>query len=92
MNTESVFLKDIAVKLSSVSWDIIEMLYKSKYLTYKDIRDALGGKQDKANKEIARLEGAMLIESKKDDDDERKKIFTLTEYGISILKYKESGE
>lgn len=85
-------LKDVADKLNSISWDILDMLSVNEQLTYKDIRDALGGKQDKTNKEIARLEGALLIGSKKDDGDERKKIFTLSQNGKNILILKMKGE
>lgn len=88
----NVPLKDISSKLNDFSWLILNTLAEKEYVQYTFIKNNLfNGKQEKANKEIARLEGALLIESSEDTDDGRKKIFTLSEYGKYILKYRKKG-
>jgi len=89
---EAIKLKDIAERLNSFSWDIMTLLVQNEQLTYTQIKKAMGGKQEKTNKELARLEGALLIESKKDGGDERRKIFYLSQNGMEIMKYKKEGE
>lgn len=88
---DSIFLRDIAHKLSSISWDILEMLEKQEFLTYTDIKNRFKMSQEKLSKEIARLEGGLLIEFKKDSQDERTKPFTITINGKNILKIKKGG-
>lgn len=85
---DSILLKDIAKSLNSVSWRILEILENEDQVSYTDIKAKLGVSQNKAAKEIARLEGALLIESKKDDIDSRVYNFKLTSNGEKILKLK----
>lgn len=88
MQEDIIFLKDIAHNLNSLSWDILEMLNNEEYLTYTDIKNRFKKSQEKLSKEIARLEGGLLIEFKKDSEDERTKPFTITSNGKNILKFK----
>ena len=71
MVSDSINLQDIKKNLTSLSIDILEMLKKSESLSYKQIKEQLNVGQNKASKEIARLEGALLIETKKSDIDGR---------------------
>lgn len=84
----SIDLQDIAKILNPISWDILTMLSKTETLSYSEIRNKLKLSQEKASKEIARLEGGLLIISKRDDIDSRHLNFRLTEHGIDIFKIK----
>lgn len=84
----SIPLTEIAGNLNEVSWDIIDILTKNESLGYNDLRTRLGLSQEKVNSEIARLEGALLITSKVDVKDRRRILFSLTSYGLKILKHK----
>lgn len=86
MENKSIALKEIKENLTSISVNILEILYKNESLSYKDIVEKLKVGQNKASKEIARLEGALLIQSKKSDIDGRENKLTLTLYGQQILK------
>jgi DNA-binding MarR family transcriptional regulator len=85
---ESILLQDIAKKLNPISWDILRMLEKNEDLTYTNIKERLSVSQEKAAKEIIRLEGGILIESERDKIDARILRFRLTEYGLNIIQYK----
>lgn len=93
MKDINIPLKDISSNLNELSWLILNLLAEKESVQYTDIKNTLfGGKQEKTNKEIARLEGACLIESTEGADDGRKKIFTLSEYGKSVLKHRKKGD
>lgn len=93
MKDLNIPLKDILASLNESSWLILNMIADKEYVQYTDIKNILfNGKQEKTNKEIARLEGAVLIKSSEGSDDGRKKIFTLSEYGKNILKLRKKGE
>lgn len=81
-------LEDIAAALNNISWDILSMLSKTESLSYSEIKKKLNVSQDKASKEIARLEGGLLIKSKRDDIDSRLLKFSLTDNGLDIIKYR----
>lgn len=85
---DTIALEDISKNLNSISWDILKMLSKTEFLSYSEIRNKLGISQEKTSKEIARLEGALLIGSKRDEIDQRVLKFYLTENGLKILNYK----
>lgn len=84
----SILLEDIAKGLNQINWDILKFLSKSEYLSYSEIKKRLGVSQDKASKEIARLEGALLLKSQRDEIDQRVVKFFITEHGLKILNYK----
>lgn len=81
-------LSEIKNKLNSHSWDILEMLKKNEALTYTEVQRRLGLGQSKVSKELARLEGALLIEAEKNSIDGRVLDLKLTEYGLQILNLK----
>jgi len=84
----SISLDDIAKNLNLISWDILKMLSKNEFLSYSQIKEKIGISQEKTSKEIARLEGALLINSRRDDIDQRVMKFSLTENGLKITEYK----
>lgn len=85
---ENISLEIISKNLTPLSWDLLQMLSKTEFLSYGQIKKRLGVSQDKASKEIARLEGAILINSKRGDIDQRIIKFYITEYGLEIMNYK----
>lgn len=84
----NISLETIAKRLNPLSWDILQMLSKTEFLSYGEIREKLKVSQDKASKEIARLEGGALIDSRRDDIDQRVVKFCINEYGLQIMNYK----
>lgn len=86
LNENFIPLYLILEKLNYISWNILKLLNENEYLSYSNIKKDLKLSQEKCSKEIARLEGALLIESKVDELDERAKRISITRYGKSILK------
>lgn len=83
---DSVSLVEIKENLNSISISILEMLSANESLTYTEIKDRLRIGQNKVTKELARLEGALLITSKKSEIDGREIKLSLSKYGHKILK------
>ena len=86
--SDAILLKDIAQRLNSISWDILTLLYKTEELSYSEIKNKLKVSQDKASKEIARLEGALLVDSRRDDIDTRYIKFKITDNGMNIMQHR----
>lgn len=84
----SIRLEDVAGKLNAISWEMLELLLKQKDVSYHNLRNQLNVSQEKCSREIARLEGALLIHSDKDPKDGRILLFNITENGKEILKHK----
>jgi DNA-binding MarR family transcriptional regulator len=89
-NEDVIKLEDVAKGLNSISWDVLKMLTKNESLTYSQIKTKLGVGQNKATNELNRLRGAILIQDKRDEMDARILHFSITDYGMKILKYKDS--
>lgn len=85
---DAIQIKDIAAILNTIDWDILEMLNRCEKLSYSDIKSKLNISQNKISKELARLEGALLIETKRDEVDSRMYNFSITQYGTKILDFK----
>ncbi len=84
---ESIPLKDIADGLTDISWDILDILSRKQNLTYNELRKSLGLSADKSFKEVARLEGGRLIESKRDPKDQRVMLLNISDYGTKIKRF-----
>ncbi len=67
------------------SIQLLMLIQDNKNFTYKDLREESGLSRDRLDKEIARLEGATLITSKRNPVDGRSFIYEITEYGKCIL-------
>ncbi|HZH59656.1 MAG TPA: hypothetical protein VEY70_08785 [Metabacillus sp.] len=80
-------LEEVASNLNEISWSILESL-REKSLNFIELRSRLQLSQEKAYKELARLEGACLIHSKVGTKDQRTKMYFLTTYGESVFKFK----
>jgi len=80
-------LEEISKNLNEISWDVLSLL-REQPLNFVDIRSRLSLSQEKAYKELARLEGACLIQTKQSTKDQRSKIYSLTPYGENVFKFK----
>jgi len=78
-------VQDLTTSFNKLSWDILELIQKEP-VNYKKLREETGTSQDKMYREIARLEGAMLIVSEKDAVDQRVTNYSLSEYGKYVLE------
>ncbi|MBU8908069.1 MarR family transcriptional regulator [Desertibacillus haloalkaliphilus] len=85
---ESVSLNEIANGLNVLSWDVLEYLNNHPSQSYSAIRVKFGFSQEKISKEMARLEGAVLVKVERDPNDNRSMVYNITRYGRSILKMK----
>lgn len=85
---DAILIKDIAAILNAIDWDILEMLNRCEKLSYSEIKSKLNISQNKISKELARLEGALLIETRRDEVDSRMLNFSITQYGTKILSFK----
>lgn len=85
---EYILLKDIAKQLNPISWDLLQILNKTEMISYSELKKKLNLSQSKVSKELARLEGALLVNSERDNVDQRVIYFKLTAAGCKILNYK----
>ena len=72
---------EVAANLNDFSWKVINFLYVRKQVSFNELRQHVGLSQEKTYKEIARLEGALLIHSERDPNDQRSVRYSLTKYG-----------
>ena len=84
---DSIPLQEIAHKVNSTGWDILQLLSKTEEMSRTDIETKLHLTQFKGAEQIARLQSACLIDYSRDEDFRYKK-FKLTNYGLEILKLK----
>lgn len=85
---EQVPLEAIASELNEVCWDVLSILNKRDEIGFSELRQTMEISQQKCAVEIAKLKGALLIKSRPDPKDSRAILYTLTEYGVNIMKYK----
>jgi len=85
---DTIKIEDIAKELNEISWDILAILSTKEALSYKEIREFTGISQEKCNKEMARLEGGLLIKSHRDAKDKRHLIFQISSVGLKAMKEK----
>jgi len=78
-----ISLDDIAAGLNQISWKILKLL-KSDSLSYSELKKHLDCSQEKVSKEIARLEGACLVFSKRNTMDQRIVDYSITQHGLDI--------
>lgn len=79
-------LNEIAANLNEFGWRILKLIKKNERATFNELRNELGLSQEKSYKEVARLEGALLIVSKRDPKDQRSNLYSLSEYGEKLLQ------
>ncbi len=90
METNIINIESIGKALNVTSFDILKMLKERKYMRAIEIRRLLEKSQEKASKEIARLEGGLLIRLAVTNDD-RLRSYEITEYGLEVLRLKGKG-
>lgn len=78
-------LEEIAANTNEFGWKILKLLNQDNS-TFLEMKKELGLSQEKCYKEISRLEGALLIVSRRDPKDQRSNLFSLSEYGKALLK------
>lgn len=78
-------VEEVVSRLNENTWRILEFIKDNPNCYVKAINETLGFKRDKASKEISRLEGGVLIESNRNDTDNRIISYTITEYGKKAL-------
>lgn len=79
-----ISLEEISSNISSIGWDILKLL-NEKELNFIKIKNELCLSQEKTYKELARLEGGLLILSQRDPKDQRTVIFSLSKYGKELF-------
>lgn len=82
----SIPISEVLNNLNEFSWKILKLLNENQTQSFLDIRKELELSQEKSYKEIARLEGALLITSKRDLRDQRSILYSLTDYGKAAIK------
>lgn len=90
MSDENITLSEVAKELNSngVCWDILFHLSRYESMSFSEIQAKVHMKRQKMDKEIARLEGPLLISSVRDSVDKRVVRYSVTINGLNILKYK----
>lgn len=81
-------LSEVASNLNDFSCRILKLLEDHKQVNFKEIKQHVGLSQEKTYKEIARIEGALLINVQRDPNDQRSVLYSLTEYGAAVLQIK----
>ncbi|MCZ2845861.1 MAG: MarR family winged helix-turn-helix transcriptional regulator [Candidatus Bathyarchaeota archaeon] len=83
-----ISIEELAKHRTDVGWEILNLLDLKERLTLNELKGEVRISQEKLYKEIARLEGALLIEAKQDPLDNRRMPYSLTDYGKKILVHK----
>ncbi|MDP2947579.1 MAG: MarR family winged helix-turn-helix transcriptional regulator [Nanoarchaeota archaeon] len=84
----NISIETIAKNVSSPGWEILLLLSENEYLPHMEIKNITKLNQMKAQVEIARLEGAVLIKSVRSEEDRRSINYSITDYGLEVLKRK----
>lgn len=80
------YYKEIAKGLNETSWGILRFLRKIEDASYKDIKEKFKFSHGKLEKEIARLEGAVLIKTIRNSEDMRFLKYIITKHGQEVIK------
>jgi DNA-binding MarR family transcriptional regulator len=84
-NMDCIPLEEIGGTLNDLTWTILKIIQEHSGITYTEILKISNTAKDKCRIEIARLEGARLIESHRDPLDQRHLPFKVTQYGEKLL-------
>ena len=85
---DSIPLAELAKRVNSSGWDILQLLSKTEEMSRSVIESKLHLSSFKGAEHIARLYSAGLIDYSRDDSDFRLKKFKITSYGLGISKFK----
>ncbi|MBU8908247.1 hypothetical protein [Desertibacillus haloalkaliphilus] len=86
---DSEYMKDVAKHLNEISWKTLDVIDRNENVTYLKLLELLSISKNLVHKEIARLEGAVLITTERNPLDNRSFYYHLTNYGEQILAYKD---
>ncbi|WNC17914.1 MarR family winged helix-turn-helix transcriptional regulator [Brevibacillus brevis] len=78
----------ISKRMTDSSWEILQILKSKESLAILDLMALSQLKQSKFSTELARLDGAALIEQQKDPKDNRRIFVSINENGLAIMSYR----
>lgn len=81
----SITLEDIARRVSQTGWIILEILTKVESSPSNHLKERLSISHEKLQKEIARLDGPLLIDRSIDEFDARKLSYSISNYGLELF-------
>lgn len=81
-------LQVISQRMSESSWEILQILSTKEYLPVLNLMASSQLKQAKFFAELARLDGAALINQQKDPKDNRRILVSISDNGLALLSYK----
>lgn len=85
---ESIPIQEIASRITSTGWDILQILSKTEDMSRTEIENKMRLSTFKGAEQIARLYAAALIDYARGDNDNRFKKFKVTSFGMEALKLK----
>lgn len=84
----AITVEDIASGLNDFSWDILQHLSRFEYVSREELLKTFPVDKSKISKETARLQGGCLIVESLDPLNNKKKLYSITETGLSALKFR----
>ena len=79
-------LEEIIMGFGPDTWNLLQCIEQHPGLSHRDLRLQLNFSQPRIEKELSRLEGALLIKTDRNPEDKRLTIYKITEYGKEGLK------
>jgi DNA-binding MarR family transcriptional regulator len=80
-------IKEIVEGFSTDTWKLLAFIVENPGQSYRDLRTELNFTQTKTEKELSRLEGALLIKTERNPGDKRLTLYKTTDYGREALKF-----
>jgi len=81
-------LNEIVGGFGPDTWNLLSCIKENPGLSHRDLRTQLNFSQPRTEKELSRLEGALLIKTDRNPEDKRLTIYKITEYGEEALTIK----
>lgn len=85
-------VKDIAEHISELGWKLLTYLDKKENMTMIEIKELLKCNDVRLYAELRILETALLLKRKFQDNNGKKKLYSITFQGMEILKFKPTEE
>lgn len=86
------YYNEIAKGLNEVSWKILGHIQRYEDISFKNVKETFKLSHGKAEKEIARLEGAVLIQTVRNSEDMRFLQYIPTEHGMEVWKLRKPSK
>lgn len=84
----AITVEDIASGLNDLSWDILQYLSRFESVSREELLKTFPVDKSKISKETARLQGGCLIVESFDPLNNKKKLYSITETGLSALQFR----